>query len=90
MGVAGSGKNNNALLHESWLLKLPNFAYVPSFTTRPMREWEINWEKYHHISPGEFQQKIDNDEFLECAVVHQIAMCWTDYATITAPLREWK
>jgi guanylate kinase len=88
MGVAGSGKTT--VLHESWLLNLPNFVYVPSFTTRPMREWEINGEKYHHITPSEFQSKIDNDDFLECAVVHQIAMYWTDYTTITAPLLEWK
>jgi guanylate kinase len=39
-----------------------------------MREGEINGEKYIHIHADEFQQKIDNNDFLECALVHQMAM----------------
>jgi len=59
---------------------------VPSFTSRPLRNHEINGEKYIHITPEEFQHKIDNNDFLEYARIHQNAYYGTDYKTITAPL----
>lgn len=85
-----SGSWKTTILHASGLLHHPHFVYVPSFTTRPLRNHETNWEKYIHISDEEFQKKIANHDFLEYARVHQSAFYGTDYASITAPLHQGK
>lgn len=84
LGISWSGKTT--ILHASGILHHPHFVYVPSFTSRPLRNYEINGEKYIHITPEEFQNKIKNNDFLEYARVHQSAFYGTDFKTITAPL----
>ena len=61
LGVSGSWKWT--IISE--LLKTGKFIYSPSYSTREMRPWEINWEKYRFISDEDFRKAIDNDEFLE-------------------------
>mgnify|MGYP003306894355 CR=1 FL=1 len=63
MGKSGSGKDT--IMGE--ILKLfPNdFAPVISFTSRPMREKEVNGISYHFISKSEFILKIKNGTMVE-------------------------
>ena len=86
MWVSGSGKTTE--LNESGVLNNPTFRYVQSYTTRALRPWEINGEKYHHISKELFQEYIDAGDFLEWAIVHQDHMYGTKYADIVGPLAD--
>jgi len=65
LGVSGSGKTT--LFHELDLIDQESFRYIPSYTSRDMRDGEINGEKYRHISPEEFDQAIVDGEFIERA-----------------------
>ncbi len=68
VGPSGSGKSS--VLAEL-KKKHPEFTYPLSATTRPMREGEKEGEIYHFYSKEEFKKGIENDEFLEWAIVHQ-------------------
>ena len=59
---SGSGKSTivNWLMNEHPELKL---AFSVSCTSRPPRGEEQNGVEYFFLSPEEFRQKIDNDEF---------------------------
>lgn len=65
MGTGGSGKTTNF----NYLLDQyrADLVYVPSYTTRSMREWEIDGQRYHFVSDELFQRMIDSDELLEYA-----------------------
>jgi len=68
VGPSGSGKSS--VLHE--LKKTyTNFLYPLSATTRAMREGEIAGDIYNFLTKEEFKQGIDEDKFLEWAIVHQ-------------------
>lgn len=41
-----------------------------SYTSRPMREGDIDGVDYYFVSKEEFERKIENGDFLEYAVVH--------------------
>lgn len=47
------------------------YTYPLSATTREMREGEKDGDIYHFYSKEDFEKGIENDEFLEWAVVHQ-------------------
>ena len=66
--VSGSGKTTllTALLQAHSQLIL-----VPSYTSRPMRPNEKNGRKYWFLSKDQFKKAIDNNEFLEYAIVHE-------------------
>ncbi len=68
VGPSGSGKS-------SVLMKLkkahPEYTYPLSATTRPKRTGEKEGDIYHFYTKKEFEKGIENDEFLEYAVVHQ-------------------
>jgi guanylate kinase len=49
----------------------PDFSYPASYTTRVKRPNEVEGDVYHYISKDEFKTKIEADEFLEWAIVHQ-------------------
>ena len=66
-GPSGVGKD--ALLKRMKEQKYP-FHYVVTVTSRPRREGERAGVDYHFISQREFQQMIDNGEFLEWANVY--------------------
>jgi guanylate kinase len=88
MWVTWSGKTT--LLNESWILDHEWFVYVPSLTTRSLREWEVNGEKYRHITTQEFENNIQEWNMLEYAHVHQTAYYGTTLEWITAPCKQWK
>ena len=61
-GPSGSGKSTirNHLLEMS-----DEFYYSVSATTRPIKDNEIDGVDYHFITHDEFNQRIENDDFLE-------------------------
>ena len=66
---SGSGESTiiNYLLEEHPELKL---AFSVSATSRPPRGKEQHGVEYFFLSPEEFRQRIDNDEFLEYEEVY--------------------
>lgn len=76
-GPSGAGKDTivNKVLSENKNMKLSVSA-----TTRKMRDNEVDGVDYYFITKEDFEQKIENQEFLEYAVVHK-----TDYyGTLTS------
>lgn len=68
VGPSGSGKSSVLTA----LKTLDNDYFYPlSATTRAMREGEKEGEIYHFYSKERFENGIENEEFLEWAVVHQ-------------------
>lgn len=68
VGPSGSGKSS--VLHKLKVEK-PEYIYPLSATTRPMREGEVDGDIYHFMSKEEFKKGIEEDKFLEWAIVHQ-------------------
>lgn len=67
-GPSGAGKGTLA----KWLLANdPSFRFSCSATTRAPRVGELEGVHYHFVSDGEFDRMIENDLFLEHAVVHE-------------------
>lgn len=66
-GTTCAGKG--AVIHEL-LGRNENLSLSISYTSRPMREGETNGVEYKFVSKEEFEQKIENNEFLEYALVH--------------------
>lgn len=52
------------------LLEDENFKFSVSATTRGIRPGEVDGVHYHFLTVEKFQEKIDNDEFLEWAKVY--------------------
>ncbi len=66
-GPSGVGKGTLINMLQE---KHPEWSFPPSCTTRDPRPGEVDGETYFFISPEEFDQKINNNEFLEWAEVH--------------------
>lgn len=64
-----SGGGKGTLIREV-LLTVANIGYSISFTTRKMREGEIHGQHYFFVTHAEFENLIEQGEFLECANVH--------------------
>ena len=64
---SGCGKTT---IIRNFLENSRNFYFSISHTTRPKRPKEVNGKDYFFISKEKFQEMIDNNEFLEWAVVH--------------------
>jgi guanylate kinase len=64
---SGGGKGT---LIRRVLKAVPHLGYSVSFTTRGVREGEVNGREYFFVSEDEFRRKIDAGDFLEWAVVH--------------------
>ena len=64
-GPSGSGKDT--ILNEA-LKRIPNLHKPIFYTTRPIREGEVNGVNYNFVSKEEFEAKLLNNEFLEAAV----------------------
>lgn len=64
---SGSGKTT---LVNHLLAEIPNIAFSVSATSRPPRGNEENGREYYFISPEEFIQRVENDEFLEWQEVY--------------------
>jgi len=50
--------------------QVPDLQFSVSATTRAPRPGEVDGVDYHFVSPGEFQQLIDNGDLLEWAEIH--------------------
>ena len=62
IGKSGAGKDTICKRH---LSSCKSTLPIISFTTRPMRDGEVNGVDYHFVSNQEFQKMIDNDELTE-------------------------
>jgi guanylate kinase len=79
-GPSGAGKSSlvNKIIDD-----IGDCYFSISTTTRPMREGEKEGVHYHFVTKDEFQQGIENDEFLEYALVHG-----NYYGTSLKPVKE--
>ncbi|MDY6892162.1 MAG: guanylate kinase [Chloroflexota bacterium] len=66
-GPSGVGKDT---ILEGMRLFCPNLHFVVTATTRPQRQNEINGKDYRFITKPQFEQMIENNEFLEWANVY--------------------
>lgn len=66
-GPSGSGKST---LIRQLLQKHPEIVFSTSHTTRPRRNREIEGRDYYFVTKGQFQEMIDNGEFVEWAQVY--------------------
>jgi guanylate kinase len=66
-GPSGAGKSTLIKKIEA---DLGEFYFSISSTTRPMRAGETDGVEYHFIDEKEFKQDIEDDYFLEYAIVH--------------------
>ena len=66
-GVSGAGKDT---IKKELIKRMKNVESMPSFTSRPKREDEINGGAYYFITKEEFEEKIENEEFYEYDVHH--------------------
>lgn len=81
---SGSGKTTlvNHLLSE-----IPNMAFSVSATTRQPRGQEQNGVEYYFMSLEEFQQRVENDEFLEWQEVYP-GRCYGTLKAVVAAMQE--
>ena len=66
-GVAGAGKDT---IKKELLKRMDNVETLPSFTSRPPREGDVEGGTYHFVSKEKFEQMIENKEFYEYDVHH--------------------
>lgn len=66
-GPSGAGKNT--LINAFKRYDLP-LRYIPSFTTRPMRNGETQGDPYYFVRLEEFLQMVEQGEFLEYESIH--------------------
>lgn len=66
-GVAGAGKDT---IKKEIIKRMENVESLPSFTSRPMREGDIEGQTYHFVSREEFEKMIEKDEFYEYDIHH--------------------
>ncbi len=66
-GPSGSGKTT---LVTRILSTVENLSFCVSYTTRPIREGEVDGKHYRFVSKEKFQNMIDRDLFTEQAEVH--------------------
>lgn len=67
---APSGTGKTTLIREL-LSRDESLVFVVSTTTRLQRDGEREGNNYYFVTDDEFQKKIQDDEFLEWALVHQ-------------------
>ncbi len=85
VGPSGSGKGTVIAEIKK---KYPGFVYPVSYTTRNLREGEVEGEVYHHVDKDEFKKMIERGEFLEYAIVHSDNYYGTYKEDIMEPLRQ--
>lgn len=66
-GVAGAGKDT---IKKELIKRMENVESLPSFTSRPMREGDIEGQTYNFVSREEFEEMIERDEFYEYDIHH--------------------
>ncbi len=81
---SGAGKTT---ISRMLLERDPEIKLSVSATTRPMREGEVDGRDYHFVSREQFDQMVENSEFLEWATVFSNSY-GTPKAQVKAGLRE--
>ncbi len=79
-GPSGAGKSSLIKKIED---KIGEFYFSISTTTRPMREGEVEGVHYHFVNQDEFKKDIEEEHFLEYALVHG-----NYYGTSIKPVKE--
>ncbi|MBA1432228.1 MAG: guanylate kinase [Epsilonproteobacteria bacterium] len=79
-GPSGAGKSS--LIHKI-IDDIGECYFSISTTTRPMRKGEVDGVDYHFVDKEEFKREIEEDQFLEYAVVHG-----NYYGTSLRPVKE--
>lgn len=79
-GPSGAGKSSLIKKIEK---RIGAFYFSISTTTRPMREGEADGIHYHFVSQDEFKRDIEEENFLEYALVHG-----NYYGTSVKPVKE--
>jgi|PersoiStandDraft_1058852.scaffolds.fasta_scaffold19235_3 guanylate kinase len=65
-----SGGGKTTLINRLLARHEGNLDFSVSHTTRPRRPGEIDGREYHFVSPKDFREMANRDEFLEWAEVH--------------------
>jgi len=79
-GPSGAGKSS--LVHKI-IDDIGECYFSISTTTRPMREGEVDGVDYYFVDKEEFEREIEDDQFLEYALVHG-----NYYGTSLRPVKE--
>ena len=79
-GPSGAGKSS---LINKIASDIGDYYFSISTTTRPMREGEVEGVHYHFVTEEEFKKDIDEEHFLEYAIVHG-----NYYGTSLKPVKE--
>ncbi len=66
-GVAGAGKDT---IKKELIKRMENVESLPSYTSRPIREGDVEGGTYHFVSREEFEKMIENKEFYEYDIHH--------------------
>ena len=66
-GPSGCGKSS---LANRMVAELENVAFSVSYTTRKKRSTEFEGKDYHFVSTDQFERMIQEEKFIEWAVVH--------------------
>ena len=66
-GVAGAGKDT---IKKELIKRMENVESLPSYTSRAIREGDIEGETYNFVSRAEFGEMIENEEFYEYDIHH--------------------
>lgn len=66
-GVAGAGKDT---IKKELIKRMENVESLPSYTSRPMRERNVEGGTYNFVSREQFEEMIENGEFYEYDVHH--------------------
>ncbi len=66
-GPSGAGKGT---IHKELMKHSSNLKYSISMTTREPRDGEVNGKDYFFVTEEEFKKEIENNSFLEYAIVH--------------------
>jgi len=88
MWVSGGGKWTIR-----WLLQAEDndqIEFMRSYVTRSMRPWEVNGDVYWFVSTEEFEQGIEENDFLEYEINHKVAYYGTKKSEVEKGLSDWK
>lgn len=88
VGITGSGKN--ALLKKLLDLYPDDYCFLPSYTTRQPRSvagvLEKEGDQYHFVTVTDFENLLDNKEFVEAQLIHDKYLYGTSLSEIARAL----
>ena len=66
-GVAGAGKDT---IKKELIKRMENVETFPSYTSRAIREGDVEGKTYNFVTKSEFEEMIKNNEFYEYDIHH--------------------